>query len=122
MGAITAWGHDDSVTPHRLIRNYIHSKVAIADDAWATIGAANLDGVSLMTGEHLAPVLFESGMGQAFDLDTFPDGCLRKIVLEKDVLPAMRASILNHGITESVVFPDLEGLAKEIKRSFEFEH
>jgi hypothetical protein len=33
----------------------------------------------------------------------------------------MRAAILNHGITESVVFPDLDGLAKEIKRGFEFE-
>jgi hypothetical protein len=34
----------------------------------------------------------------------------------------MRASVLKHGITESVVFPDLEGLAKEIKRGFEFEY
>jgi hypothetical protein len=62
------------------------------------------------------------GMEQAFDTEAFPDGCLLKLVLAKDALPKIRASILNQGITESVVFPDLEGLAKEIKRSFSFEH
>jgi phosphatidylserine/phosphatidylglycerophosphate/cardiolipin synthase-like enzyme len=30
-----------------IIRNYIHAKVAFADDKWLTIGSANLDGVSL---------------------------------------------------------------------------
>jgi hypothetical protein len=34
----------------------------------------------------------------------------------------MRKSILSHGITESVVFPDLEGLAKEMRREFGFEY
>lgn len=62
FGVFTAWGHDESVTPHRLIRHYIHSKVGIADDVWATIGSANLDGVSLMTGEHLAPMVSVPGM------------------------------------------------------------
>jgi hypothetical protein len=33
----------------------------------------------------------------------------------------MREAILKYGITESVVFPDLDGLAKEIKRGFQFE-
>jgi hypothetical protein len=33
----------------------------------------------------------------------------------------MRRSILGHGITESLVFPDLDGLAREIKRDFQFE-
>jgi FRG domain len=61
-------------------------------------------------------------MEQAFDTDAFPTGGLLKLVLTKDVLPALRRSILNQGITESVVFPDLEGLAREIKRSFAFEH
>ena len=29
-------------------------------------------------------------------------------------------SILGHGITESVVFPDLDGLAREMNREFDF--
>lgn len=62
------------------------------------------------------------GMDHTYDSEGFPSGSLLKVVLKRAVLPKMRASILNHGITESVVFPDLEGLAKEIKRSFEFEY
>jgi hypothetical protein len=51
----------------------------------------------------------------------FPEDCLVKVVLRKGAIAAMRRSLLNHGITESVVFPDLEGLAREIKRVFGFE-
>ena len=61
------------------------------------------------------------GMEEAYAKEKFPKDCLAKIVLKRNVLPAMREAILNHGITESVVFPDLDGLAKEIKRGFQFE-
>jgi hypothetical protein len=60
-------------------------------------------------------------MEQVFRDDAFPAGCLRKIIVQKSLIPKMRRSLLNHGITESVVFPDLEGLAREIKRVFGFE-
>lgn len=60
-------------------------------------------------------------MEKIYDSGKFPRLGLRKLVLDKRVLPAMRRSILNHGFTESVVFPDLEGLAKEMKREFGFE-
>jgi len=61
-------------------------------------------------------------MNRTYESEGFPNGCLMKVVLKGTVLSKMRASVLKHGITESVVFPDLEGLAKEIKRSFEFEY
>ena len=64
----------------------------------------------------------QKGMEETYASDLFPDNCLMKIVLDRDKLPAMRASILNNGITESVVFPDLEGLAREIKRDFQFDY
>ncbi|OFV95375.1 MAG: hypothetical protein A3H28_02230 [Acidobacteria bacterium RIFCSPLOWO2_02_FULL_61_28] len=60
-------------------------------------------------------------MEDTFESERFPTNCLIKVVLERSFMAVMRASILNHGITESVVFPDLEALAKEIKRNFEFE-
>jgi hypothetical protein len=62
------------------------------------------------------------GMDRTFDEERFPTGCLVKVVFEPDALADIRKSILKHGITESVVFPDLEGLAKEINRDFEFEY
>ena len=51
----------------------------------------------------------------------FPEDCLTKVVIRRGAIASMRKSLLNHGITESVVFPDLEGLAREIKRTFGFE-
>lgn len=51
----------------------------------------------------------------------FPKDSLVKIVFDKTVLPELRRSIFRHGITESVVFPDLDGLAREIRRIYEFE-
>jgi hypothetical protein len=61
-------------------------------------------------------------MEKVYDKDAFPRRSLTRLILPKDELPSMRKSILSHGITESVVFPDLEGLAKEMKREFGFEH
>lgn len=60
-------------------------------------------------------------MEQVFRADRFPAKCLTRITVKRSLIPAMRKSLLNHGITESVVFPDLEGLAREIKRVFGFE-
>jgi hypothetical protein len=60
-------------------------------------------------------------MEQVFDVEGFPDECLTKIILDKSLILQLRKSLLSHGITESLVFPDLEGLAREIKRVFGFE-
>lgn len=61
-------------------------------------------------------------MEKVFDKNGFPRRSLTRVILPKGALPGMRKSILSHGITESVVFPDLEGLAKEMKREFGFEY
>ena len=61
-------------------------------------------------------------MEKVYDSDGFPRKSLTKLILPREALPGMRTSILSHGITESVVFPDLEGLAKEMKREFGFEY
>lgn len=60
-------------------------------------------------------------MEELYISEKFPTDSLIKINLNKSKLIKMRKDILNNGITESVVFPDLEGLAKEIRRIFEFE-
>lgn len=48
----------------------------------------------------------------------FSDSCLVKIELNKRFLPTIRESLLSYGITESTIFPDLAGLAQELKREF----
>ena len=60
-------------------------------------------------------------METVFNLDAFPVRCLVKVTFLKSVISPLRTSLLNHGVTESVVFPDLEGLARETRRVFGFE-
>jgi phosphatidylserine/phosphatidylglycerophosphate/cardiolipin synthase-like enzyme len=57
IGIYTLWTHEFDGTTRRLMRNYVHSKTAIVDGAWATVGSANLDGVSLNRSQFLLPVL-----------------------------------------------------------------
>jgi hypothetical protein len=72
-------------------------------------------GVFTVFGQNLA------AMDDAYDSASFPNGSLQKIILDKSLLPALRKSILSYGITESVIYPDLDGLAAEMRREFGFE-
>ena len=72
-------------------------------------------GVFTIFGQNVEP------METTFAVASFPPNCLVKIILRRHLLEQMRSSILSHGITESVVFPDLEGLSQEIKRTFGFD-
>lgn len=72
-------------------------------------------GVFVIFGQNMLP------MEKLYISKKYPANCLIKVVLDREKLLTMRKAILSNGITESVVFPDLEGLAKEIRRTFEFE-
>jgi hypothetical protein len=72
-------------------------------------------GVFTIFGQNTNP------MEKVFVTEGFPGDSLIKVTLTRKVLPEIRRSILKYGITESVVFPDLEGLSREIKRTFGFE-
>lgn len=52
------------------------------------------------------------------DKGDFPEDCLIKIVLPTDALVELKRSLTDLGITASVVFPDLDGLARELCWSF----
>ncbi len=39
---------DAGVEIHEYTRSYLHAKVAVVDDSWATVGSSNFDPVSLM--------------------------------------------------------------------------
>jgi phosphatidylserine/phosphatidylglycerophosphate/cardiolipin synthase-like enzyme len=47
FGVFTRWTYEPGPPRPRMIPVYVHSKVGIVDDAWATVGSANLDGISL---------------------------------------------------------------------------
>lgn len=47
FGVFTRWTHETSQPRPSMLPIYVHAKVGIVDDAWATVGSANLDGLSL---------------------------------------------------------------------------
>ena len=50
----------------------------------------------------------------------FPAGLLHKLRLPKAALPDLARGLSQNGIVDSVAFPELEGLAREIKRHHRF--
>jgi len=48
----------------------------------------------------------------------FTDSCLVKVIINRRFIRRIKDSLLRSGITESTVFPDLIGLAREIRRDF----
>lgn len=60
-------------------------------------------------------------METIYNREHFPADCLLKITIARGRLPFMYEALRRHGLTDSVVFPDLDGLAREIKREYAFE-
>jgi hypothetical protein len=94
------------------------------DDRNAPVAINGAHNSSRIVAQRGAFTIFSNNihpMEKVFEQDAFPPESLVKIILEKSLVTQLRHSILNHGVTESVVFPDLDGLAKEMKREFAFE-
>jgi phosphatidylserine/phosphatidylglycerophosphate/cardiolipin synthase-like enzyme len=52
FGVFTAWSHTGPAPVHKhtnpvIMPDYLHTKAAVVDGSWATVGSANLDGASL---------------------------------------------------------------------------
>ena len=47
FGVFTHWTHEVATPRPRMLPIYVHAKAAVVDNQWATIGSANLDGLSL---------------------------------------------------------------------------
>ena len=57
-------------------------------------------------------------MEVSYEREHFPAECLMKVVIRKDRLPHMYEALRRHGITDSVVFPDLEAGPRDQTRVF----
>jgi hypothetical protein len=98
----------------------------------AELATMNADPVAIYGFHNTARIVAQRGVFAIFGKDTdrmeeiyvkraYPQDCLLKVRLPKDEKPKLLASLFQIGVTHSVIFPDLEGLAKEMKNSFEFE-
>jgi len=47
LGVFTMWSSDADQSTYEIAPIYVHAKLTLIDDTWATVGTANLDGASL---------------------------------------------------------------------------
>jgi len=103
---------------------------AYAPDAIST--SRDTDPVALFGVHNSARIVAQQGVLTIFGSErvpmetlvrtgAFPARALSRIVINPSRILAMRTSLLDVGITESTIFPDLEGLARETRRHFGFE-
>ena len=91
----------------------------------------NSDPVAIYGYHNTARIVAQRGVFTLFGKDTgnmediyttkdYPQDCLLKVRVPKGVKSKLLTSLFQIGFTHSVIFPDLEGLAKEMRHSFGF--
>ncbi len=73
VGVFTRWSYDKRESGRPWVAPvYIHAKGAVIDDSWATIGSANLDGLSLDYNLLLSPLVFGETTACELNLNILP--------------------------------------------------
>jgi phosphatidylserine/phosphatidylglycerophosphate/cardiolipin synthase-like enzyme len=75
VGVFTRWTYNHNVPAGArpwVAPVYIHAKGAVVDDSWATVGSANLDGLSLDYNLLLSPLVFGEMMAAELNVNVIP--------------------------------------------------
>jgi hypothetical protein len=87
----------------------------------AMFGAHNSSRIVVQRGAFVVFGTSADPMESLHGSDGFPKDSLIKIIVPRGSILRMRKSILNHGFSEGALFPDLEGLTREFRRTYGFE-
>lgn len=71
VGVFTMWSCDPKVSPLEIAHIYVHSKVAIVDGIWASVGTANIDGASM--NQRQWAVILPGLLEKIVDMDPLPE-------------------------------------------------
>jgi len=72
VGVFTRWTYAENQTRPWVAPIYIHAKGAVVDDSWATVGSANLDGLSLDYNLLLSPLVFGETTASELNISVLP--------------------------------------------------
>jgi len=72
VGIFTRWAYDETRTRPWVAPVYIHAKGGVVDDSWATVGSANLDGLSLDYNLLLSPLAFGETTATELNVNIIP--------------------------------------------------
>ena len=92
----------------------------IGDSPIAIYGTHNSQRIVAQRGVFTVFGKDRANMEDTYINRSFPQDAIIKLRFSKDAVGDLQRSLWAIGITDSVVFPDLDGLAKEIKRFFNF--
>jgi len=122
------WGEKGALTlEHGEISGYAPRKIndplglkAMHELPVAMHGIANTSRMFAQKGVFTIFGRNKKSMETIFESDAYPPLSLKKLVIEKATIRTMLDAVLAIGYTDSVSYPDLHGLAMEIKRYFGF--
>ena len=103
------------------IKSYAPRVISMKLHPVALYGAHNSPRIVAQRGVFTIFGTGQAPMEELVRTAVFPQPVLTKLIVAPSRIRHIRKSLLNQGITEAVVFPDLEGLAQETKRHFGFE-
>lgn len=92
----------------------------INDDPAAILGVHNSPRIVAQRGSFCLFGKSLQPMEQIFAAKNFPDDTLKKLIIPAAMIEPLLQKLVWMGISDSVVYPDLEGLAKETKRLLGF--
>jgi len=72
VGVFTRWAYDENHPRPWVAPVYIHAKGAVVDDSWATVGSANLDGLSLDYNLLMSPLAFGETTATELNVNIIP--------------------------------------------------
>jgi len=72
VGVFTHWTYQPTSGRPWVAQVYIHAKGAVIDDSWATVGSANLDGLSLDYNLLLSPLVFGETTATELNISVLP--------------------------------------------------
>lgn len=87
----------------------------------AIFGAHNSPRIVAQQGTFVVFGSETSPMEKLYRNGTFPKSAMARIVFTGRAIDALRNSLFTHGITECAMFPDLEGLGRDLRRTFGFD-
>ena len=94
---------------------------ALRDESAAIYGTYNNARIAAQRGVFMIFGHDRISMEDAYVRGRYPKECLSKLVFESGDIPYLLDAVVSMGFTDSATYPDLHGLALELKRHFNFQ-
>ncbi len=87
----------------------------------ALYGAHNSERIVAQQGTFVIFGSENTALENLYRTGSYPDKSLFRITISRGVIGELRESLLSHGFTEAIAFPELEGLGRDIRRTLGFD-